>query len=393
MSKKLLAFFMAMTICTQISYTSYANPVSAEEQVISESKVQYEKLGDNIIKLNEEIANLDIQIEELNLELKKNTDDIALTEDQINLINLQLVQAAEEIEETQELLDSRIRSMYKSNLTTDMLGYILSSDSIFDLFYRVQAMSKIISLDKEMIDEINDKSEFLTKASKELETKKEDLKYLESTLQKDLDQLHSKQSEQAESLEKLNAEKDAVFYIIEENERKLISHSLSVINDENSSIDALKNAIDTLNSIVPQLNSSNIIDVANSAIYDAEIRIEELNEASTDNSIQTPPSSENEEYKATYIMEATAYTGGGITATGSKPVRDPNGLSTIAVDPTVIPLGSKVYIPEYGYAIAADTGGVVKGNIIDLYMNTLEECLSWGRRNVTLNIVAYPGEW
>lgn len=393
MSKKLLAFFMAVTICTQISYTSYANPVSPEEQVISESKVQYEKLGDNIIKLNEEIANLDRQIETFNLELKKNNDDITLTEDQINLINLQLVQATEEIEETQELLDSRIRSMYKSNMTTDMLGYILSSDSIFDLFNRVQAMSKIISLDKEMIDEINDKSEFLTKASKELETKKEDLKYLESNLQKDLDKLNEKQNEQAESLEKLNEEKDSVFYIIEENERKLISHSLSVIGDENSSVDSLKNAIDTLNSIIPQLNSSNIIDIANSAIYDAGIRIEELNEASKDSETPAPPSSGNEEYKATYTMEATAYTGGGITATGSKPVRNPNGLSTIAVDPSVIPLGSKVYIPEYGYAIAADTGGVVKGNIIDLYMNTLEECFSWGRRNVTLNIVAYPGEW
>lgn len=68
-------------------------------------------------------------------------------------------------------------------------------------------------------------------------------------------------------------------------------------------------------------------------------------------------------------------------------------MSTIAVDPSVIPLGSKVYVDGYGYAIAADTGGAIKGNIIDLYLNTSSECTSWGRRPVNVLIVAYPGEW
>ena len=92
-------------------------------------------------------------------------------------------------------------------------------------------------------------------------------------------------------------------------------------------------------------------------------------------------------------MEATAYTGGGITAMGLPVVRDPNGLSTIAVDKSIIPLGSKVYVSGYGVAIASDTGGAIKGNIIDVYLNTYEECVQWGRRTVTVDILAYPGEW
>ena len=69
-------------------------------------------------------------------------------------------------------------------------------------------------------------------------------------------------------------------------------------------------------------------------------------------------------------MVSTAYTGDTITYTGTTPVRDPNGISTIAVDPSIIPLGSKVYIPGYGMAIAADTGGAIKGNKIDLFLNS-----------------------
>lgn len=101
------------------------------------------------------------------------------------------------------------------------------------------------------------------------------------------------------------------------------------------------------------------------------------------------------EYKSVIYVESTAYSGGGITATGTVPVRDPNGISTVAVDPRVIPLGSLVYVEGYGRAIAADTGGAIKGNIIDVYVNSNEEAINnWGRKyNVPVYILAYPGEW
>jgi len=98
-------------------------------------------------------------------------------------------------------------------------------------------------------------------------------------------------------------------------------------------------------------------------------------------------------YKKNLKCTATAYSNDLNTATGRKPVRNEGGLSTIAVDPSVIPLGSKVYVDGYGYAIAADTGGAIKGNKIDLYLNSSSECFSWGRRGVNVLLVAYPGEW
>lgn len=98
-------------------------------------------------------------------------------------------------------------------------------------------------------------------------------------------------------------------------------------------------------------------------------------------------------YKEVYTMMSTAYAGDTITYMGTTPVRDPDGISTIAVDPSIIPLGSKVYIPGYGLAIASDTGGLIKGNRIDLFLNSEDECINWGIQTVSLYLIAYPGEW
>ncbi|AGA67610.1 hypothetical protein Desdi_0037 [Desulfitobacterium dichloroeliminans LMG P-21439] len=86
----------------------------------------------------------------------------------------------------------------------------------------------------------------------------------------------------------------------------------------------------------------------------------------------------------TFEVEATAYTyTGNPTATGVWPRE---GL--IAVDPRIIALGTEVYVEGYGYAIAADTGGAIKGNIIDVFFPSFQRCIEWGRRPVTIHILA-----
>lgn len=90
--------------------------------------------------------------------------------------------------------------------------------------------------------------------------------------------------------------------------------------------------------------------------------------------------------RKTVTMTATAYAAESFrhskTATGTRAVR-----GVVAVDPRVIPLGTKLYIEGYGYAVAADTGGAIKGNRIDLVMNTVRECRNWGRRKVKVHIL------
>ena len=90
---------------------------------------------------------------------------------------------------------------------------------------------------------------------------------------------------------------------------------------------------------------------------------------------------DGQSYSRKLVVKAYAYTGGGTTA-----MRTRARVGEIAVDPSVIPLGSEVYIEGVGARRAEDTGGNIVGNTIDIYMDTDAECESWGVRYVTIYI-------
>jgi 3D (Asp-Asp-Asp) domain-containing protein len=88
-------------------------------------------------------------------------------------------------------------------------------------------------------------------------------------------------------------------------------------------------------------------------------------------------------FREARIMEATAYTHtGNRTFTGVYPQ-----VGMVAVDPKVIPLGQRLYVVGYGFAVAKDTGGDIKGDRIDVFMETRQEALQWGRRNVKVYVL------
>ncbi len=93
-------------------------------------------------------------------------------------------------------------------------------------------------------------------------------------------------------------------------------------------------------------------------------------------------------YDASSCGKSPSHPAYGITATGRKA-----GYGIVAVDPSVIPLGTKLYIESadgkyvYGTAIAADTGGAIKGNRIDLCFNTRSEAINFGRRPMKVYIL------
>ncbi|QPS70561.1 3D domain-containing protein [Lactococcus garvieae] len=117
-----------------------------------------------------------------------------------------------------------------------------------------------------------------------------------------------------------------------------------------------------------------------------EVSAEDSSASSTDSSTMTEPSAET---GSTLTVSATAYSSdnglGFITATGINLHQNP---MCIAVDPSVIPLGSMVEVPGYGIAIAGDTGGAIVGNIIDVHFPTTAQAQAWGRKTIQVNVLS-----
>ncbi len=113
--------------------------------------------------------------------------------------------------------------------------------------------------------------------------------------------------------------------------------------------------------------------------------VSEDSEASTEDSPSGPHQGE-----AVYV-EATGYSafdpGNGPTTASGTPVRH----GVIAVDPSFIPIGSRVFIPGYGEAVAEDIGGAIIGNRIDVAFDTHEEALEFGRQELEIYILETPG--
>ncbi|MGM7724487.1 ubiquitin-like domain-containing protein [Metabacillus sp. Hm71] len=99
----------------------------------------------------------------------------------------------------------------------------------------------------------------------------------------------------------------------------------------------------------------------------------------------------NDSVAKEFYVRSTAYTAycngcSGTTATGLNLRANPNA-KVIAVDPSVIPLGTKVYVEGYGYAVAADTGSAIKGNKIDVFISSKSAAYRWGSKRVKIKIL------
>lgn len=158
-----------------------------------------------------------------------------------------------------------------------------------------------------------------------------------------------------------------------------------------------------INQIAADNNLANpdlIFDGTTLKIYRGDDASEPVAEVNTQDNSQTDatPASDNSQADTsshsgrTLTMEATAYSsdpadtlgGGTVTATGQNLLENP---MAVAVDPNVIPLGTRLYVEGYGEAVASDTGGAIKGNIIDVHFPTYDQTIQWGRRTVQVTIL------
>ncbi|PGA05678.1 hypothetical protein COL71_25460 [Bacillus mycoides] len=202
----------------------------------------------------------------------------------------------------------------------------------------------------------------LGKAQIQIEHQQADYKSLEQkflSVKSQSEQLSEKQNELSATIDKLSQEK----------------------SDMNAENEKLKNEVEQLKKIKADAEKAK------------QAKQEQVKSAEKKSSSSSTVSAGGYENWRKINVQATAYSTyeagdklagqwQGLTATGTS-VR----WGVIAVDPSVIPLGSKVYIPQFNQTfIAEDTGNAIKGNIIDIFMDTNSQANDWGRRNIEIYI-------
>lgn len=322
---------------------------------------------DEIKKQSAEISTkIDTALNEVNKNYRDLEDlksEVIDTETKILSTQKQIEKTKRSMEKRKEMVASRMKTIQTNDRSTNMVNTLLDSESVSDFISRAYAMTVLQSAEKSKIDTLESDQEKLEKLREDLVMDQQILSKKQEKIETDKAALESQVSE----LKKELANNEATLKKIAE-DRMIQEAQKAKEQAMAQKAEEAKNQPATSNSTSTQSNSNQTVSTGNSSSNDA------------------PTSSNGNGRVLTMQSTAYSYTEAGLTpytATGIDLRQNPN---VIAVDPSVIPLNSLVEVSGYGYAVAGDTGGAIKGNIIDVHFKTVSECYSWGRRTVTVTV-------
>ncbi|WP_308011366.1 3D domain-containing protein [Clostridium tagluense] len=343
MNKKIISVVMMLILTLTINVNTFAAPSTNQTSELEQAQSSKKALQIQVKNFNNELDKVLNKIDINKAKMNDISQDINKTQTKLEIVEKSAI--AQE-----DLFEKRARAMY-INSVDSYLEVLLASTSFSDLISRVDTLERIIEYDKNLIAKIEEQRTSIIKHKDTLTNENNKLSALKTNNEIILTKLSKDIKEHKVLLS--NVTKKETKLIADKNAKELAAAKIL------KELEAIKTA-----TMSRQLASS---------------------KSSTSNSDAIPIDlSKSTNY---FIIQSTAYSMGGFTSSGSRTTRNPNGYSTIAVDPSVIPMGSKVYIEGYGYAIASDTGSAIKGSIIDVFFNTEAEVLNWGRRNVRIRII------
>ena len=242
---------------------------------------------------------------------------------------------------SQRHLANRLRTAYEEG-DSDPLAIVLGARTLDDALSALETAKAAAATDRAVVARARRSRDRYRALQRELAARAEKLRRLEATVSASARALAAAKSERIAYLRQLAAE------------RSLNTRQIGTLESRAQAIEAQARRVAVEETVSPSAPSSS-----------APVA-----------SAPAPTSSGN-----TLTVTATAYTLQGQTATGA-----PVGYGVVAVDPSVIPLGTRMTIPGYGEGVAADTGGAIQGAVIDLWFPTAADAAAWGRRTVTITL-------
>lgn len=344
--------FMFLTCVLLVSGTVVAHAQSSKE-ALHNVEQELEQKANEKNSINNEIQNIKKEMESLQTYITQNREALAETQKRIATTHQLIEKKKEEIVVLQDkihnrkgVMKNRLVALQEDDKLNVVINVMLESESVGDLIQRASAVTTLLNADRDiMIDQEND--------LKQIEEDKKEIAKQEEQLAVEQENLAKHQAELDLNLQKRQ-------------------ESLTVMQQKYSQVDQ------EMAGIQAQLQEAQ-----------ARVRQEQgAARAMAAANSPAPPSTPAPTGKEMYVT-STAYSwqsSGSITYMGYNIKENPN-IKLIAVDPSVIPLGSRVWVEGYGVAIAGDTGGAIKGHKIDVVMPDNAHAIAWGRKTVKIVVL------
>jgi 3D (Asp-Asp-Asp) domain-containing protein len=363
-TKRIILMLLTMMLCVSGNMITYAqtnkDALQNAKNALQQKARLVEQKEQEKQSVNKEIDNIKLELESLYKEITVNKEAMAKTQEKIDATNLLIEKKKEEIVELEDkilgrkdIMKQRALAMQQNSNVNMMINLFLEADSISDFIQRASAASTLIDADKDIMNaQKND--------LQQIEKDKAEIDKQEQKLTADKQVLVKQQAELDQNMQK----RQQTLTVMQEKYNQIVQQ-MALAAQEKAGIESQMKNLQA--KISQEQAASRTRTVSASAGNDTGVAING---------------------KEMYVT-ATAYSpdeSGSITALGYNIDANPN-MKLIAVDPAVIPLGSKVWVEGYGVAVAGDTGGAIKGHKIDVLVPNRAAALQWGRRTVKIVIL------
>lgn len=382
MNKRTMSFCLVLGMMMTVFV-----PTVGEAATLEEIKIQQQSKQSEMILLDNQINDKLSEVNAKNAELELVEQEMVTLENTVEETGKEIAAQEEIVEERLEQAKDRLKTIQTTEVNQNTVLSLIESESVTDFLNRAYVLMTLQSAGNDQVDMAQEEAEELEALKEEQAAEIAELKEQSQLAQEQKEELNKEVASLQQTMDENKA-------LLDQLDKERATEETRLAEEERlakEKAEAEKAAAEAEKVNNEKVVATQTVSTEKTAPSTTKVAVKEENPVSNKKTEEKPEpaKTENSSSSKTIVVSATGYS----TQQAGLSTHTATGIDlrvnsrVIAVDPSVIPLGSKVEIPGYGVFIAGDTGGAIKGNKIDIHFSTVQQALSWGRRTITIKIL------
>lgn len=364
-------------------------PTVGEAATLEEIKIQQQSKQSEMILLDNQINDKLSEVNAKNAELELVEQEMVTLENTVEETGKEIAAQEKIVEERLEQAKDRLKTIQTTEVNQNTVLSLIESESVTDFLNRAYVLMTLQSAGNDQVDMAQEEAEELEALKEEQASEIAELKEQSQLAQEQKEELNKEVASLQQTMDENKA-------LLDQLDKERATEETRLAEEERlakEKAEAEKAAAEAEQAAHVKVVATPTVSTEKEKTVPAttKVAVQEENPVSSKKTEEKsePVKTENSSSSKTVVVSATGYS----TQQAGLSTHTATGIDlrvnsrVIAVDPSVIPLGSKVEIPGYGVFIAGDTGGAIKGNKIDIHFSTVQQALNWGRRTITIKIL------